>query len=147
MLVVVSGLWSVLALVPGLRLVLALMALAWFVYLAAKIAFAGARVGFIEAATAPGVLAGIGLQFINPKAYAVNTLLFFDYAFYPESFATEAAIKFAIMNAVWVPVHLLWLKAGVTLRRMDLAPGTQRLINYCMAAALLTVVTLALFSG
>ena len=122
------------------------LSVAWFVYLAAKIAFAGARIGFIEADQAPGFWNGVILQFINPKAYAVSNLLISGYAFWPEDLAVEIALKFLIMNIIWVPVHITWLTAGVMVRRMELAPSVQRRINFAMAAALLTVVFLAAWS-
>lgn len=143
---VVTGLAAIVLAAPGLRIVLVWASVAYFLYLAAKIAFAGARVGFIEAAQPPGIVNGILLQLINPKAYAVNNIIFSGYAFWPESLAIEIALKFVIVNAIWIPVHLVWLYAGVTLRRLDLAPGTQRAINVAMALALIAVVVLAVAS-
>lgn len=143
---VISGLSAVVLAVPELRTVLVWGAIAWFVYLAGKIALAGAKIGFIESDHAPGILNGIGLQLVNPKAYAVNNLIFSGYAFWPESLAVEIALKLVIVNAIWVPVHLLWLYAGVSLRRLDLAPQTQRWINIAMAVALIGVVVLAALS-
>ena len=143
---VVSGLAAIVLTAPWLRTVLVWTSVAYFVYLAGKIAFAGAKVGFIEAERAPGIVNGVLLQLINPKAYAVNNIIFSGYAFWPESLTVEIALKFAIVNAIWIPVHLAWLYAGVTLRRLDLAPGTQRAINIAMALALIAVVLLAVLS-
>ena len=144
-LAVVSGLWAVVSAVDGLRVVLVLASVAFFVYLAAKIALAGAQIRFMETSK-PGFVNGLLLQFINPKAYAVNNLMFSGYAFMPGDLTTEVAIKFAIVNAIWIPVHLIWLRAGVTLRRMELASGVQRAINIGMAVSLLAVVALAAWS-
>ena len=145
-LMVATGLTAVAFSIPELRIGLLFLSVAWFVYLAAKIAFAGARIGFIEADQAPGFWNGVILQFINPKAYAVSNLLISGYAFWPEDLAVEIALKFLIMNIIWVPVHITWLTAGVMVRRMELAPSVQRRINFAMAAALLTVVFLAAWS-
>ncbi len=92
---------------------------------------------------APGVLSGILLQVINPKAYAVNTAFFSGFAFWPSSLTTETLIKLAIMNAIWIPIHMGWFAAGVTVRRLDLAPRTQFIINIVMALSMLAVVALA----
>lgn len=143
---VVSGLAAIVFSAPGVRTVLVWASIAFFVYLAARIALSGAKIGFIEAAAAPGFVNGVLLQFINPKAYAVNNLLFSGYAFWPESLWGEVALKFLILNSIWVPVHLIWLWAGVSLKRMDLAAGTQRAINVAMAVSLLAVVALAALS-
>lgn len=35
--------------------------------------------------------------------------------------AAEIAVKLVIMNAFWIPIHFLWVAAGVTLRRLDLS--------------------------
>lgn len=146
MLLVATGLTAVVFAVPGLRVVLLLASVGYFLYLASKIAFAGARIGFIEAETAPGFVSGVLLQFINPKAYAVNGLLLNGYAFLSQNLMAEIALKFLIMNIVWVPVHLLWLGAGVAVRRMDLSALVQRRINIAMALSLCTVVLLAAWS-
>jgi threonine/homoserine/homoserine lactone efflux protein len=145
-LAVVSGLAAVLFSVPEIRTVLLWASVTFFVYLAARIALSGARIGFIEQAAAPGFINGILLQFINPKAYAVNSTLFFGYAFMPDDLQWEIILKFLIVNAIWIPVHLIWLSAGVSLKSLDLAPPVQRGINFAMAASLLAVVALAAWS-
>ena len=145
-LAVISGLAAVVLSVPEVRAILVWASAAFFVYLAAKIALSGARVGFIETASAPGFVGGLLLQFINPKAYAVNNLLFSGYAFWPQSLTVEVVLKLLIVNAIWIPVHLIWLAAGVTLKRLNLSPGAQRAINVGMALSLLAVVALAALS-
>ena len=143
---VVSGLAAVELAVPEIRIATTWASVAFFVWLAAKIALSGATVGFIEAAKAPGFVNGVLLQFINPKAYAVNTTLFFGFPFLTDAPAWEVALKFLIINAIWIPVHLIWLRAGVSLKRLNLAPRIQRAINIAMALSLLAVVGLAAWS-
>ena len=142
-LAVVSGIAATLFAAPYLRAVLVYASAAYLLYLAARIALAGSRIAFIEARKAPGFLNGVALQAINPKAYAVNTALFSGFAFWPGGLATETALKFLILNAIWIPVHLAWLAAGVTLRRLDLPPRAQSAINIAMALSMLAVVALA----
>jgi threonine/homoserine/homoserine lactone efflux protein len=141
-LAVVSGMAAVLLAVPFVRTVLVYASVAYLLYLAARIALAGSRIAFIEARKAPGFLNGVALQAINPKAYAVNTALFSGFAFWPESLLAETAMKFLILNIIWVPVHLAWLFAGVTLRRLDLPSHVQFAINVAMALSMLAVVAL-----
>ncbi|XDA97267.1 LysE family translocator [Sulfitobacter sp. LCG007] len=147
MLAVISGLAAVILSIPWLRSVLMFASVAYLLYLAARIAFAGARIAFIEARTPPGIVGGLALQAINPKAYAVNTSLFTGFGFAPDNIAFEIAAKVLILNAIWVPVHLCWLWAGVALHRLDLAQRTQRAINIAMALAMLGVVALAIWSA
>lgn len=108
---------------------------------------AGARIAFIERSRAPGIVGGLMLQVINPKCYAVNTAFFTGFAFLPQDAVTEIIIKFAIMNAIWIPIHFLWMAAGVTLRRLDLPRRVQFAINVLMALSMLIVVALAAFTS
>jgi threonine/homoserine/homoserine lactone efflux protein len=142
-LAVVSGIAAIVLSVPGLRTVLLYASAAYLSYLALKIAFSGTRIAFIHAERAPGFFNGIALQAINPKAYAVNTAFFSGFAFWPESLLTETLLKFAILNAIWVPIHFAWLGAGVTVRRLELGQRTQFAINVVMALSMLAVVALA----
>lgn len=147
MLAVISGLAAVVFSVPWLRMVLMGASVAYLLYLAARIGFAGSRIAFIEAKSPPGVGAGLLLQAINPKAYAVNTSLITGFGFAPENLAFELTVKLLIANAIWVPIHLGWLWAGVALHRLDLPHHVHRRINIAMALAMLAVVGLALWSA
>lgn len=142
-LIVISGLWTLLLTVPGLRIALGIASLCYLGYLALHIATAGSAIRFTGAASAPGFGAGTLLQFINPKAYAVNTFLFSNFAFYPSSWVFEVGIKLLIFNAIWIPIHFAWLQAGIVLHRLELAPARHRIVNAAMAASLMIVVLIA----
>ncbi len=146
-LAVVSGLAAVIFSIPWLRSVLLVASALYLLYLAFRIASAGSRIAFIDAQKKPGVINGIMLQAINPKAYAVNTALFSGFAFGADSLLLETAAKFIIINAIWIPIHLLWLWCGISLKRLALTDHAQKLINFAMAAAMLGVVILALYSA
>lgn len=143
-LVVVSGLGALILADPRVRVILFVISFSYLGYLALRIALAGAKLAFIEKLQPPGIGGGVVLQIFNPKAYAVNTALFSGFPFYPDSYGTEVALKFVVVNAIWVPIHFGWLWAGVGLHRLDLSPRTQRMINLAMAASMLLVVILAL---
>lgn len=140
---VISGLAAVLMSVPIVRIVLLAASLGYLLYLAARIALSGSRIAFVERQHPLGIADGIALQAINPKAYAVNTTLFSGFAFWPDSLLVETTLKLLIMNLLWVPVHLLWLAAGVSIRRLSLSHRTQTIINVAMASCMLAVVALA----
>ena len=140
---VVTGLAAIMISIPALRTILFVASAAYLLYLAAKIAFSGAKVAFIEARTPPGIAGGVMLQLINPKAYTVNTTMFMGFSFWPDNLGAELLAKFAIMNVIWIALHLLWLWAGVALHQLDLAPAVQRRINMAMAGAMLLVVGIA----
>ena len=142
-LAVVSGLTAVLLADARLRTILFFASILYLSYLALKIALAGSKIAFIERQSPPGVFGGIALQAINPKAYAVNTALFTGFGFMPDNYPVEIALKFMIVNAIWIPIHFAWLWLGITLRRMNLPHRTQRAINVAMALSMLLVVALA----
>lgn len=146
-LAVATGLAAVVLADPVVRTVLTYASAAYLLYLALKIAFAGKRIAFIKKPAPPGFVGGLLLQFINPKAYAVNTTLFSGFLFWPENYAVEAGIKFLILNAIWLPIHFLWLGAGVTLHSLNLPEKTVFAINCLMATSMLVVVALAAYSA
>lgn len=142
---VVSGFAALVFSWPGARLVLMTASLTYLAWLAWRIAFAGSQVAFIAARRPPGIFDGILFQAINPKAYAVNTALFTGFAFMADDLVAETLVKFVVLNVVWIPVHLAWLWAGVSLHRLNLDRHVQRRINYAMAASLIGVVILAMW--
>ncbi|MDU9005636.1 LysE family translocator [Sedimentitalea todarodis] len=141
---VISGLAATLLADERLRTVLFLMSIAYLFYLAARIALAGSRLAFIRRSRPPGVLGGVALQIINPKAYAVNTTLFSGFSFLSADLFTETVIKLLIMNAIWIPIHFLWLWAGIRLGQLDLPERMHRTINLGMALSMMLVVALAI---
>ena len=141
----ISGLAAIILTEPLVRIVLLFASSSYLGYLALQIALAGTKISFIQTAV-PGFIAGLMLALINPKAYAVNTTLFTGFGLYPDSFAIETALKLIIFNIVWLPTHLIWLYAGVKLNSLNLSARTQRLINLLMAACLLAVVGLSVWS-
>lgn len=146
-LAVVSGLWATLSTVPYLKSVLLIVSVAFLAYLALRIGFAGASIAFNRAMKQPGAADAVFLQFVNPKAYAVNTTLFAGLPMGLPDPATEVALKFLILNAIWIPVHFGWLWLGITIKRLDLPERTQRRINYLMAVAMMAVVLMTLLAG
>lgn len=142
---VISGIAAVILADPLIRTVLLLLSAAYLGFLSFRIGFAGSKIAFIHMSI-PGVMAGITLQFINPKAYAVNTTLFSGFAFYPENLLIETGLKLMITNLIWIPLHFLWLYAGVKVNHLDLPSRTQQIINRVMAACLLAVVAMAVWS-
>ncbi len=142
-LAVVSGIAALILADPLIRTLLFVASTAYLLYLALRIAFAGAKLAFIAAHAQPGVLAGVMLQAINPKAYAVNTSFFSGFPIWENALTAEIFWKFIVMNLIWIPIHLVWLWAGGALKKMELEPHIQRRINFAMAGSMLLVVILA----
>ncbi|MHA1159032.1 MAG: LysE family translocator [Alphaproteobacteria bacterium] len=142
-LLVITGLAAILISMPGLRVALFALSIAYILYLAARIALAGTSLAPTRMDRAPGFTDAIILQLVNPKAYVVNTTLFSGFAFMPDSLPTEVAIKLLLLNAIWIPIHALWLAFGVTMSRLDLSRGVHTAINVVMALAMGAVVAIA----
>ncbi|MDB0062200.1 LysE family translocator, partial [Octadecabacter sp.] len=64
----------------------------------------------------------------------------------PDALWLETAIKLLIMNLIWIPLHVGWLAAGISLRRLNLGPQSQRRVNIAMALSMLIAVGLAIWS-
>ncbi len=142
-LAVVTGLGALILASPVIRTVLFAISTCYLLYLAWKIASAGSNVGFTPATRQPGIRDGVLLQAVNPKAYVVNTTLFSGFVLFQDAYLFEVVVKFLIVNAIWISIHFLWLWAGTSIKRLNLSPGTQRIINIAMACAMLGVVALA----
>jgi threonine/homoserine/homoserine lactone efflux protein len=140
---VAAGLSAFVLDTPWLRITLMTVSFLYLLYLASRIAFAGAQVAFIRSENPPGLMAGLLLQPINPKAYAVLTALITGFPIYENAYWSEVAIKFVILNLIWVPIHVIWVLFGVSLKRLNLSPKAQRAINISMALSMLLVVGLA----
>ena len=141
--VVVVGYAALLLATPYIRTALMALSFGYLFWLALKIAFAGRKLAFIQADRPPGLVGGVMLQIINPKAYVVNTALFTGFAFANSSLLAETAWKFLILNAIWIVIHLLWLYAGISLNRFNLSERAQFAINSGMALSMVGVVILA----
>ncbi|MEL6374916.1 MAG: LysE family translocator [Pseudomonadota bacterium] len=143
MILIASGLAAVLFTLPGLRIALLIGSTLYLLWIAYKVAASGNRVGFMEAERAPQFHDGFLLSLINPKGFAVFTTLFSSFPLYPDNLLVENVIKGMLFVSVSLPVHFLWLYAGISLKRLAPSEGTARAINYAMAAALVVVVLLA----
>jgi threonine/homoserine/homoserine lactone efflux protein len=142
---VISGLATMILASPSIRMALMIISAAYLGYLAFRIAFSGAKIAFIQTPK-PGLGTGATMQLINPKAYAVHITLFSGFAFYPNDFFIETAIKLLIANVIWIFIHFLWLYLGVKINQLELPEKTQRIINGFMAICLLAVVGLSVWS-
>ncbi|MDB3880355.1 LysE family translocator [Alphaproteobacteria bacterium] len=142
---VISGLATVIIANPLIRMILMIVSAAYLSYLAFRIAFSGANIAFIQMPKL-GLISGTTIQLINPKAYAVHITLFSGFAFYPEDFFIETAIKLLIANVIWILIHFLWLYLGAKINQLELSKKTQRITNIFMAICLLAVVGLSVWS-
>jgi len=144
-LVVITGLAAIILTEPVVRSVLMLICAGYFGYLALRIAFARSKIAFIHMA-APGFVTGLTLNIINPKAYAVHTILFGGFALYPDNFLLEVGYKQIILNLIWICNHLVWLYVGFKINQLNLTTRRQNQINMGMALCIIAVVLISVWS-
>ena len=142
---VISGLATMILASPSIRMALMIISAAYLGYLAFRIAFSSVKIAFIQMPK-PGLGTGTTIQLINPKAYAVHITLFSGFAFYPNDFFIETAVKLLIANLIWILIHFFWLYLGVKINQLELPEKVQRNINVFMAICLLAVVGLSVWS-
>ena len=141
-LLVVLGFKQFLFEIDGVEITFLLLSLS---YLSWRIATSDNKTGFKQSLKAPRLYEGIFLQFVNPKAYVVQGHLFVVLSIGMVSYSTEIIVKFIIVNSIWIPIHLLWLWLGISLKKWSLAVNKQIWVNRGMGLALFAVVVLSAF--
>ena len=142
-LLVVLGFKQFLFEIDGVEITFLLLSLSYLSYLSWRIATSDNKTGFKQSLKAPRLYDGIFLQFVNPKAYVVQGHLFVVLSLGMVSYSTEIIVKFIIVNSIWIPIHLLWLWLGISLKKWSLAVNKQIWVNRGMGLALFAVVILS----
>jgi threonine/homoserine/homoserine lactone efflux protein len=145
------GLASLVGAVPGLRLALTIVSVAYLVWLAWSVATApvgGGEIGggaIDEGSSARLTFAGgFVLGAANPKAYLAFVSLFGSFAVAEAGTRTDAIIKWLLCVLVMVVVDLAWLALGVLLGRVRLGVRGERTMNLAMGGAILAAAGLSL---
>jgi threonine/homoserine/homoserine lactone efflux protein len=144
MAVVASGLVGLLLAVPGATPVVTVLAAAYFLYLAWRIATAPPLAGDAVQRRTPTFAGGLLLSLINPKGYAVMAALFSSFVLVHGRLALDVAAKMAVLVLIITAVNVAWLLAGAALTRFFREPRTNRVINVAFAVLLVVSVALAL---
>jgi threonine/homoserine/homoserine lactone efflux protein len=144
MAVVASGLVGLLLAVPGATPVVTVLAAAYFLYLAWRIATAPPLVADTAERRPPTFVGGLLLSLVNPKGYAAMAALFSGFVLVHERLALDVAAKMAVLVLIITAVNVAWLLAGAALTRFFRDPRTNRAINVAFAVLLVASVALAL---
>ena len=142
-LLVVLGFKQFLFEIDGVEITFLLLSLSYLSFLSWRIATSDNKTGFKQSLKAPRLYEGIFLQFVNPKAYVVQGHLFVVLSLGMASYSNEIMVKFIIVNSIWIPIHLLWLWLGISLKKWSLAVNKQIWVNRGMGLALFAVVILS----
>jgi len=144
MAVVASGLVGLLLAVPGATPVVTVLAAAYFLYLAWRIATAPPLAADTAQRRTPTFAGGLLLSLVNPKGYAAMAALFSSFVLVHERLALDVAAKMAVLVLIITAVNVAWLLAGAALTRFFREPRTNRVINVAFAVLLVVSVALAL---
>ena len=144
MAITASGVVGVLLALPGAISVVTVLAGAYFLYLAFRIATAPPLTEDDEQRKPPSFAAGVFLSAVNPKGYAAMAALFSGFVLLRERLVLDAAVKIAVVAVVITSVNLAWLFAGAALTRAFRAPRLNRTINVTFAILLIVSVAVAL---
>ncbi|ASP20303.1 cysteine/O-acetylserine efflux protein [Antarctobacter heliothermus] len=138
--IVGSGLSALLLALPGVAPVVTLGAIAYFLWLAWRIATAP-PIGLTKAqGNPPHWTEGTLLSLVNPKAYAAMAAVFSGFTLVSGAPLGDALVKTALLMLTILAVNLAWLCAGSLLTRTVRSPRAGRVINMAFAGALLIAV-------
>ena len=143
---VITGLASIVFSVSYMRTIFLIISSGYLIYLSFKIMMKGSKIAFIRPENLPNFMDGIILQLVNPKAYAFHSILLSGFVIYPNDIILETICKFIVMNAIWIPLHLVWLFMGASIKKVNLDPYIQRKINLVMGLSLFLVAILSFLS-
>ena len=129
------GLMGLFDLFPVLNLILKIISVAYLLWLAWKIANAGAPSGGDSARGRPMSFGQAMLfQWVNPKAWSMALTAIALYA--PDRNVAAVLLVAAIFGIINLPSTSLWAVMGVSLRGWLSSPARLRAFNWTMAALL-----------
>ncbi|MBT6093890.1 MAG: LysE family translocator [Rhodospirillaceae bacterium] len=142
--VVGTGVSGLLFAVPGAAPVISVMAGAYFVVLAYRIATAPALTDTGAPGSEPKWYEGTFLSLVNPKAYAAMAALFSGFVLIDDDPAADGILKAALLMAMIIFVNVCWLYAGSLLTRVMRHERAHRAINLTFAGLLIASVAVAI---
>ena len=144
MAITASGVVGLLLAIPGATPIVSVLAGAYFLYLAYRIATAPPLSDTAEQQRPPSFTAGMFLSLVNPKGYAAMAALFSGFVLLRERLALDVALKLIVLAAIIATVNLAWLTGGAALTRFFRDPATNRIVNVIFAILLIASVGVAL---
>lgn len=144
MAVTASGLVGVLLAAPGVTPVVTVIAVAYFAWLAFRIATAPPLTETAGQGQPPSFAGGLGLSLINPKGYAAMAALFSSFVLLRDRLALDIALKIVLLTLLIAAVNVVWLLSGALLTRLFRDPRTNRIVNVAFAVLLIASVAFAI---
>ena len=144
MAITASGLVGVLLTVPGVTPVVTVAAVAYFAWLAFRIATAPPLAETAGEGNPPSFFGGLGLSLINPKGYAAMAALFSGFVLLRDRLGLDIGLKIVLLTLLIAAVNVVWLLSGALLTRLFRDPRTNRIVNVAFAVVLIASVAFAI---
>ncbi|WP_340116883.1 LysE family translocator [Pelagibius sp. 7325] len=141
---IATGVTAVVLTVPALKTAITLLAAAYILYLAWRIATAPPLTAQADTAKAPTFPGGLFLAIANPKAFAAIGAVYAGHSAVPGDLAADAVVKIAALTLVIVLVNFAWLLFGSLVAHTLQDPKKSRIANVTFAVLLVASVGLAL---
>lgn len=133
---VAAGITTVLLSLPALRAVLIIASVGYIGWLAYRISTAPPLAEAAATGQAPSFAAGTLLGFANPKGW-VGIAAVFASTRLADGATADAAAKAGALTVMIVVILTGWLIAGIPLVRLLRDPRRARVVNMCLAAAMI----------
>lgn len=144
---IATGVTGVILAQPALVTAITIVAGAYILYLAFRIATAPVVSKRLTAAKAPSFYSGFILAIANPKAFAAIGAVYAGSTIVQNDLALDAVVKIAALTIVIITVNSAWLFFGSVFSSLLTNPRTARIANVTFAVMLVGSVILALLSG
>ena len=141
---IAAGVTGLILAEPALTTVIGLLAAAYILYLAYRIATAPVIGSGMAASKPPSFMGGFLLAIANPKAYVAIGAVYSGNILLPDNLLLDTIVKIATLSLVIVLVNSIWLFFGSLLARVLRNPIIGRIVNILFAVMLVASVALSL---
>lgn len=146
LLMIATGVTGVLLANPQFAVIITLVAAAYILYLAFKIATAPVTQTTAVSQDAPTFTGGFFLAVANPKAFTAIGAVYASIQLFPQNVVFDNIAKIAALSLVIIIVNAIWLMVGNLLSGALKNSTTARTVNIVFAVLLLLSVGAALVS-
>lgn len=147
LLMIATGVTALVLAQPILLTALTILAGAYILYLAWKIATAPVGPLAPRSAQAPAFVPGFSLAIANPKAFAAIGAVYAGHTVVANDLTADAISKLAALALVIVIVNTAWLAFGAIFSRILTNPAIGRAVNVMLAVMLVASVGFALLAA
>jgi threonine/homoserine/homoserine lactone efflux protein len=142
LLMTATGVTGLILAQPALGPAIQIVAVAYMLWLAWKIATAPPLTAGTESGRPPSFAAGLFLGVGNPKSYAAMSALYSGFVLARQA-ELDIALKLLVLLVMLCGVAACWLSLGAALTRSFRDPATSRAINIAFAVLLVVSVAFA----